>query len=442
MKNTFFPIIFLVLLGSQVSAQKQQFKRLEIGDTIPELQLEYSSDGKKQSINTREWRGKLIILDFWNIWCTSCIAAMPEMSRLQQRFPASLRLFPVTNNSQKQIDKQFQKIAKRSGGEQNHTGVPDNLASIVGDTVLHQLFPHRSVPHHVWIDQDGKVKYISDGQNSTTENVESFLQHKEIKLTLKKDTGTFDMQAPLYREGGGRQLSNLQYYSMIYREAGEWSNRNIVQQHDTANFVYRFRMINSTLLELARQTTITKYKTKFFAKNRLVLDVADSSKFYWPKDKNEKSAWREKNLYCYDLAAPLSRAEERNYIMLSDLNQLLPYSFAIEIRKVKCLALVKSKKTRIIPSTQRNTPKAYYTEGGEFIMENGTIDDLITQGLSALNAGIETPIEDATGYGRRLDIRLTEVKNLNQIKKELNMHGFDLVEKEMNAEMLVIADHE
>jgi len=41
-------------------------------------------DGKTVSWN--DYKGKVVLLDFWATWCAPCVKAMPEMEKLQNRF--------------------------------------------------------------------------------------------------------------------------------------------------------------------------------------------------------------------------------------------------------------------------------------------------------------------------------------------------------------------
>src|SRR5690606_33173060 len=77
----------------QASAQQAEpaatadIKPLQIGDTIPEwlwhlpLQVVNHPEGR-DTITLDDYRGKLIILDFWATWCSACISAMPEANKL------------------------------------------------------------------------------------------------------------------------------------------------------------------------------------------------------------------------------------------------------------------------------------------------------------------------------------------------------------------------
>src|SRR5205823_2100118 len=39
-----------------------------------------------QSVNLDDYKGKVVLLDFWATWCAPCVASMPELQRLHARY--------------------------------------------------------------------------------------------------------------------------------------------------------------------------------------------------------------------------------------------------------------------------------------------------------------------------------------------------------------------
>src|SRR5690606_30809751 len=105
----------------QVSAQQAEpaataladIKPLQIGDTIPDylwqlpLQVINHPEGK-DTITLNDYRGKLILLDFWGRGCHSCIAAFPKLDTLQEQFNTDLQVILVTNESRETISAYLQ----------------------------------------------------------------------------------------------------------------------------------------------------------------------------------------------------------------------------------------------------------------------------------------------------------------------------------------------
>lgn len=443
MKTRPFPLLALSLLLSislSLSAQQKPERFLKIGDTLPDMEIAYTQNGKLQHINTQALRGRLVILDFWNIWCSVCISAMPEMARLQNQFPQEVKIFAVTNNSPEQIADQFRKIAERQGKQRPVQGIPVALSSVTSDSLLHRLFPHRAVPHHIWIDAEGKISYITSGGDTNEENIRDVLKNKSLNVVEKIDTGKFDFDVPLYQEGQGRQLKNLRYYSMLYKQAREFNNSRIIWQRDTLKQTYRLSCYNFTLFDLYQQATKDAYQRTFFSPKRINLEVADTTKFYWPKQQSKAGRWALENLYCYDMRIPLKDSTRSGEMMFEDLNRYLPYRASIEKRRKKCLSLVRTgKKDQSKP--EKKTGGALEIKNGKtFKMENEPISSLIYNGLGAYAGRSPLPLVDATNFKGKVSLTLTDKLDLEAIRKDLQQAGFDLIEQTLDIDMLVITD--
>lgn len=54
-------------------------------------------NGQMHSIS--QWRGKLVVLNFWATWCPSCLKEIPEFIRLQQELgPQGLQIIGVSTD--------------------------------------------------------------------------------------------------------------------------------------------------------------------------------------------------------------------------------------------------------------------------------------------------------------------------------------------------------
>ena len=62
--------------------------------TAPGFELK---DLKGRTVKLRDYKGKVVLLNFWATWCPPCRAEMPELVRLQKEYePQGLQIVGVT----------------------------------------------------------------------------------------------------------------------------------------------------------------------------------------------------------------------------------------------------------------------------------------------------------------------------------------------------------
>jgi len=58
-------------------------KLLSVGETAPEWQLR-DADGNLHTLS--QYRGKILVMDFWSTWCGPCKDVMSHMQKLHERY--------------------------------------------------------------------------------------------------------------------------------------------------------------------------------------------------------------------------------------------------------------------------------------------------------------------------------------------------------------------
>ena len=82
MRHAFGPLVFtlsLTLLGCYGGSRPPR-----IGTVAPDFTVQ-DSDRK---IELRDYRGKIVLLNFWATWCPPCVEEMPSLVQLQERMKA------------------------------------------------------------------------------------------------------------------------------------------------------------------------------------------------------------------------------------------------------------------------------------------------------------------------------------------------------------------
>ena len=148
---------------------------LKVGDQLPEdfwktkHQTYNGQDLTNQDLS--EYKGKLLILDFWATWCGSCISNLPKLSKLQLDFTGKMKVILVncfnTRDNEKKISDFYVK--------RNDLLPAPQLPTVINDRSLLQMFPHRIIPHYVWIDANGTVAAITNSQYINAYQIEQLL---------------------------------------------------------------------------------------------------------------------------------------------------------------------------------------------------------------------------------------------------------------------------
>jgi thiol-disulfide isomerase/thioredoxin len=127
---------------------------------------------------------KLILIDFWASWCGACFKKFPLLEKMQKQFPYDLKVLLVnsvgTGDSAASLAEKVRNGA--AAGAVGGIGLP----LVVEDKLFLSAFPHRALPHYVWI-IGGIVMGITFGDFVTEENVAMMIaRKKKYVLTLSK----------------------------------------------------------------------------------------------------------------------------------------------------------------------------------------------------------------------------------------------------------------
>jgi len=421
--------ILIILFDLSGSCSGLQTEPLQIGDRFPVVKnCQFFDRNKIHEFGFTN--KKLLILDFWTTYCATCIEKMPEMEALQKQFKDDIDIVLVTSNKKSEIEKLFTRIKRP---------LP-NLPMIINDTSLCQLFPHQSVPHHVWIDSSAVVKYISYGYSTNRQNIQAVINGENIKMALKQEITDFDRSKPLWLEGKGRLSHHLKYYSLLMEQIDELGSSSASEKTDSIEKIAELKIINTSILSLYRIAANKSVTGGLFNhNNRVLLEVANPEKLIRPANPALLDSWRRNNIHTYEASVPLSCSNDVYEILMADLNKLFPYTGKIEKQKMKCLVIVRIDTANNTLSSGGEPMRRYM--GNRLFIRNMSFQSSVVDGLIYANRDMPTPIIDDSHFTGNIDIEFdSPLDDISKVKECLKNYGFDLAEREIEIDMLVIRD--
>ena len=100
-----FLIIFIFLLSNSNANELTDVKNLIINKEFKKYDNLTFLDAKNKQININDFKGNLIILNFWATWCAPCKEEMPSLDLLQRNKNLNnLKIFPI-NIGQENVEK-------------------------------------------------------------------------------------------------------------------------------------------------------------------------------------------------------------------------------------------------------------------------------------------------------------------------------------------------
>ena len=89
-------IIFIFLISNSVANEITNIKNLVINKELKKYEDLTFFNSKKEQINLNDFKGKLILLNFWATWCAPCKEEMPSLDLLDKKASLdNLKIFPI-----------------------------------------------------------------------------------------------------------------------------------------------------------------------------------------------------------------------------------------------------------------------------------------------------------------------------------------------------------
>ncbi|QNR82904.1 TlpA family protein disulfide reductase [Pedobacter riviphilus] len=394
---------------------------ISIGQQVPDVLIRNVSGlhGAGQNLAVfplSAFKGKLLILDFWATWCSPCIASFPKMKMLQQKYQNDLQVILVNNEP---VARATTFLLKRK----NEHG--EAFTAVVADTLLNKIFPHRTVPHYVWIGRDGKVLAITG---------EEELEEAKLLQAMAGESGTFvnkkniDPALPLFSSADFPTEGLVRYSLLIKGRVSGLASGTQFRKAKTSGLLLGRAFTNTDFFSLYGTIgrVLQRALGQRFSDKQIRYVGADSSGFL-------------RDSYNYEFVVPERLSGKLYPMMLDDLNTYSPYTATFKTEKNKVLVLERyvTARTALNNGGVENLDKGAGQQG-VLNLKNVPVEALVDH-LENLDWN-SVPIINKTGTNERISISIPLMGNLQEVNAGLQLYGLRLQPAKKKMTMMVISD--
>ncbi|WP_158544346.1 TlpA family protein disulfide reductase [Pedobacter miscanthi] len=360
-----------LIIGCYYTTYAQKQSPLQIGDKLPDLEV-ITYSGKKIRLAELYQKTPLII-DFWATWCVPCIKEIRLMDSLNQKQPGKFNVILATDQTKEVISQYMKRPANN-----DFTAISERI--VPWDTLLRKMFPHRGIPHNVWIDRDGIVRAITSGEEISEKNLLAFSRDPAaLAVRTKKDNFTFRPEEPFHLADSIYTYRSIVSAFVPGIPSGEKSPQR--------GMMKEYTQFNQSITR-ALWGAYSQFNTGI-RPIMLELHTRDSSRFFGPKTRDtsfykkypyqDRGDWERKNLFCYSLTMPGMTPDSlfTSYIY-SDIERIFMVKAKIVSRKIPCIVVSKGK-GQMLPraANPKLAPQFTFTTDHKLIVRNSNIPELL-----------------------------------------------------------------
>ncbi|NCD68584.1 TlpA family protein disulfide reductase [Mucilaginibacter agri] len=433
MKKIIFIYVTTVFLG--INNVFAQYHEIKPGEQIPNFTFPDTYNAKNSTVKLSDFKGKLVILDFWGPYCLPCIAGFPKIDSLQKLFEGQIQILAISNLTKAEVAKFFK----------SHINVHrPNVPFITNAKHMDSVFPHTGVPFQVWIDGSGKVLLYGDPTSLTVKNINN---------SLKTGTAFYRKASKnVYTSFIDSRWKNL----VVYASSISRYKSDSLRMHPELNAKGK-QLAETGPVPFLYQRAFSDSSFKFldvYSPGRVILEVNDKTKFIKsPEIKGEEAMkWIDDNYFTYQLIEPNNFPGNMYHKMKDDLDNYFQLTSKIEKRMVECYILVSTGNSEVLKTKGQTGFNNFYKMNDVHSTEYAKIRQLKNQPFLYLSNAVKdfveyklnSPFFDESGISENIDVEMSgkilDDMNFDEWQDGLKKYNLAIEKKRRLIDVLVISD--
>ncbi|TDQ77968.1 thiol-disulfide isomerase/thioredoxin [Sphingobacterium yanglingense] len=407
-------ICLFVWLGvAQAMGQSRSIDRSQqffVGESIPEMVTMPIVNWEQSEIDLGRYKDRVVVLEFFDTYCATCIEGMPHLQQVQQQMGDKLLVLMVTWQSKEVIEKFYR---DNRFLKENNVKLP----TIVDDTLMRKYFPHQGVPHTVFLYQ-GKVQAVTYPDYVKKKFVDELYTTGKLSVPQKDDfkegTKMFEEEVGLI---GSVRLTG-------YQESLE-EKPGLTIERDSVSGVYKTYFYNVGILNAYKAIlAYIKKPTFILTEQRILWKVKDPSKYRYQEGSGGSHIWLTQHGISYERRSKVvGDLSDQAKLVLNDLNSLLGLSVYWDTLEMDCL---------IVRKARKKVKSVDAVKTGKKIENIGILTFLMDY------SGNYPPIIDESGYTGGLTI--ANYASIEELNLQLRYYGLEIITGRRPIEILVLEE--
>lgn len=396
---------------------------LKVGDKVPDIAFNNLVNYNKHQLKLSDFKNKVVILDFWATWCSSCLSEMPHEYALQQKLSAMMAVVLVDEKSTKDDHQKVARFFERRKGTYEFT-------SIVGDTILNKFFPHFTIPHFVWI-RNNIVVAIPEASDLTEDHIKAVYHLQPVRLS-EDNYVPFDYTKEIFPKENESISSKHLYHSVLNKyQPGLLSTIGFTV--DDLSRVSRIDAINQSLLSMIcfAITDFTGLQDDRILRNlKHPIDLGPDS---------TSAQWKNKNCFVYEATFPPRDKNAALSFMKADIQRYFGIRYYGIEKDTDCFVLSTTDISKVTKGKAGVHSESNFEDHLDkpIYFENTTANAIV----SLLEDFYRIPVIDDSKYKGKISLSLPQdLNDLPTMASTLQKQGFRISREKRKVWFLVIED--